>query len=445
MNYWKDLLECHRAFYGSLEYKKRHSGMIPFSRFSSLGGIETIGLWEPPAVCLNSMPKESVLKAYHGAVREGKNLVMMVNDNNIFLGKVLSKEGVSAGGSISYFDIPNHIEVGSGDGWRDNIWSIWDAWCNHFPNAICAPILRKGKVLGYLQNLHNGAPFQITNDCIYENRILQDKDLFSMGTKYGWDCKDFVIYNAGGNIQEALRHFQIRGVKVEYIICDVFSDDNNENHFKIYTLDTAPNLSEKNIIIVCPQEEYIGISIKLKRKGLKEFRDFICFNFIGKKVVFVNAYCHGHWVRYRLDKSRQFNENYCLYPYYPPVHVPNCMPLDDDFLNNIDVYIYVHMPDKTDHGYTYSDSNVIPKLKKDCVIIRLPSLAMLGTAFYQTEVMRLKKHGNQGFMFEQSLLEKAYNSLYIKDVKHVIEYVNENHDSADIVKKIFKSTIKKWV
>ena len=138
----KDLLGCHRAFYGSPEYKKHHPGMRSFSRLSPLGGIETLGCWDEPGVCRENTEPLEILRLYHEAVRQGKPCLMVIDEKGEYLGKIVTKESIVEGEKTgNYFlSLPSRVEVGRDIDLRIEVFNIWDAWHSSYPNKPIAPV-----------------------------------------------------------------------------------------------------------------------------------------------------------------------------------------------------------------------------------------------------------------------------------------------------------------
>lgn len=75
----------------------------------------------------------------------------------------------------------------------------------------------------------------------------------------------------------------------------------------------------------------------LEDLGLTEFEDFIWSKAFRKKIVVVNANCHGPGLIDYLQLSDRFCKNYMVYP-VKQVHLNDEIPLN--LLKNTDVYIH---------------------------------------------------------------------------------------------------------
>lgn len=67
---------------------------------------------------------------------------------------------------------------------------------------------------------------------------------------------------------------------------------------------------------------------QLEDYGLKEFDDFIYYEFFNKKIAVIHANCFGSAYMEYLNKSKDFTDIYALYP-IPPIYLNKKRVIDD--------------------------------------------------------------------------------------------------------------------
>lgn len=119
----------------------------------------------------------------------------------------------------------------------------------------------------------------------------------------------YVLYGAGWESEKFLyRHREIIN-NVAYCIDEYHSGD--IHGIPIVSLDGARNLEKYQILVATVWDTFCIIRELLQEKGLKEFTNFIWSRLFGKKLVLINANCHGAALVDYLHLSRQFVDNYC--------------------------------------------------------------------------------------------------------------------------------------
>jgi len=244
------------------------------------------------------------------------------------------------------------------------------------------------------------------------------------------------------------------GAEAEYFLCANLSiykeiafciDANRTGSFHgipIYSFDDAPLSSDYKILVTPRWDVYTEICTFLESKGLHEFSDFIWTRYYKRKIVIINANCHGNYLRDYLNSSVQFKEKYFL-AVVPPINENKNGKISDVLLHNCDIYIHQDIQAKNEFSYYLSDEYTIPKLKTDCKIITIPNLVgfgnwlypMMGKLLYNTST-------NRPCAYENFILEEAY-SIGLRRISDIESYyMNYNYDS-DMLTSLFEKSIKK--
>ena len=136
------------------------------------------------------------------------------------------------------------------------------------------------------------------------------------------------------------------------------------------------NREDEQIIVAAGDEKmYFEMRQNLVDLGLIEFRDFVWTKAFRKKIVVVNANCHGPAVVKYLQLSPAFCKEYMVYP-VPEIHLNNEIPLN--LLKNTDVYIHQDIRENNSISYKLSDAYICPQLKQGVINVCIPNLVGMG-------------------------------------------------------------------
>ena len=139
--------------------------------------------------------------------------------------------------------------------------------------------------------------------------------------------------------------------------------------------------TEKIIISAGDYVTFVEMSKLLQLHGLVEFDDYIwskCFN---KKIVCINANCHGNAVNEYLNASNSFIKQFFVYP-LPAIQNNELKRIPEKLLENIDVYIHQDIRSDNAEIYKLSDDYVRSKLKEGVIDICIPNLVGMGKWMY---------------------------------------------------------------
>lgn len=150
----------------------------------------------------------------------------------------------------------------------------------------------------------------------------------------------------------------------------------------IFKIEQICDLANKKIIVAATiWETYSEMKENLEKRGLKEFEHFVWSKVFGKKIVLVNANCHGDGIVRYLEQSKKFCDGYAVYP-LPPVHINEKKEIPAVLLHNADVYLHQDIRKDNQIGYKLSDEYVLPRLKGECKCITIPNFdGMAGWMF----------------------------------------------------------------
>lgn len=224
---------------------------------------------------------------------------------------------------------------------------------------------------------------------------------------------------------EKEKRYILYGVGVEaekFIFCngDVLGkiklciDNNREEFYRIpvYKLsEMKDNWGGEQIIVAAGDEKmYFEMRQNLVDLGLIEFEDFVWTRAFRKKIVLVNANCHGSAVIKYLNLSPAFCKAYMVYP-VPEIQLNNEIP--QNLLRNTDVYIHQDIRENNCVSYKLSDVYICPRLKQDVVNICIPNLVSMGKWMFPTlgkaDRLMHSLSGPVHVLFRDYVLDEAVN------------------------------------
>lgn len=155
--------------------------------------------------------------------------------------------------------------------------------------------------------------------------------------------------------------------------------------YSVYELDNVIVSNEYFIIIaVGTIQTYLELSKQLHMKGMEEFKDYVYYMWVEKKLVLLHGNCHIVVVKNYLESSKKFCEGYAIYP-NPCICDNKDGYIKDYILESCDVWIHEDIREDNEYGYYLSDKfiqkfflhkNLHPKE------IIIPHLFGLGKAFF---------------------------------------------------------------
>lgn len=188
--------------------------------------------------------------------------------------------------------------------------------------------------------------------------------------------RDIIIWGTGAVARRFYYNImQEKAVRVRY-----FVDNAPVTSFyghEVYR-PTRENCS-KYLVVVASDVYYEKIAIQMTGYGLKELRDFIPYEALGKEVVLVHGNCHVFVMKEYLKTSKTFLEKFYLYP-LPLIQDNKKKYIKDDLLENCDIFIYQDIRKDNQFDERLSADYLSPKIHKRRICI--PNVFGMGTFLY---------------------------------------------------------------
>lgn len=207
--------------------------------------------------------------------------------------------------------------------------------------------------------------------------------------------KKYILYGIGAEAEFFL--YQNQDILRDISFCIDRSDVKKFYGLDVYHIENVDvrQLKETHYVIVAVRSEEVFAEIKssLCGYGLKEWEHFTWSQAFRKKVVVINANCHGVAVKKYLWQSASFWNTYMIYP-IPAVHLSEGI-IDIDLLQHTDVYIHQDIRRENAISYQLSDEYVRQYLPNSVMDICIPNLVGMGAWMYPS-LGGLEKIINQG-------------------------------------------------
>lgn len=196
------------------------------------------------------------------------------------------------------------------------------------------------------------------------------------------DAKKYILYGVGAEAEYFFYQNQDILHNISFCI-----DRKNVNTFyglEVFRIEAVDmrQVMDTHYIIVAAGGADIFEEIKkgLCGYGLCEWKHFIWSKVFRRKVVVINANCHGDAVKKYLVRSASFCNGYSIYP-IPEVHLGEGV-IDTDLLRHTDVYIHQDIRKENAIGYQLSDEYVRQYLPENVVDICIPNFVGMGKWMY---------------------------------------------------------------
>lgn len=188
------------------------------------------------------------------------------------------------------------------------------------------------------------------------------------------------------------------------------------------SFDDIPCISNYKILVGGSFENYEISKKNLSERGLKEFENFIWAKTYEKKLVCINANCHGTALINYLMLSNNFRKNYIIYP-ISNIHVNEEKRIDDALLKNADVFIHQDIRPDNSIAYELSDEYCQKFLSSDCKDIVIPNLVGFGNWLYPNlgEIIPYEKYN---LFFRDKILDQAYRDICEDRLELFLDYFN---------------------
>lgn len=256
------------------------------------------------------------------------------------------------------------------------------------------------------------------------------RNIVVFGTKLEAERVVYMQKNTGGEVCFALDNFV----------------EGNFHGIPIYKPENVLNMKEHFIIVaVARLGTYNEIKQMLVKRGLKEFENFAWYYICYRKIVVINANCHGNMIQKYLRMSKDFNTKYAIYP-IEEIQNNKSKEIDEMLLRVADVFIHQDIRSDNKVGYKLSDDYIIPRLNHLCKTICIPNLVGFGNAIFQTqtdEVCTVTGDSAWPLFYRDMIIDKAYNEISVKTVDNVIKYISDfDFNTADVIEK-FENNLRK--
>ena len=247
----------------------------------------------------------------------------------------------------------------------------------------------------------------------------------------------YVLYGTGKEAEYFYYNYQNKK-SIRFCI-----DDSGKEFFRgmtVYNLDVAVQLLDGEKIIVAKDwSEYNNVKNSLIARGYIEFKDFLWWKGVDKKMVLFNCNCHAVAYKEYLNNSDDFCKKYYIYE-IPSIHKHD--HIEENLLRNCDVFIHQVMRVGNSISDMLSDEYCYKRLKKDVQIIIVPNFVGIGIAFFTSGKKTYYINGDDAIFIEDLYIEEAYNEgrCSVKDIR---EYVLSRKREGII--EIWEKTFEKLV
>lgn len=146
----------------------------------------------------------------------------------------------------------------------------------------------------------------------------------------------------------------------------------------VYECSVLDRIADAFILVTAADEwQYFSIKKRLESTGKKEFEDFIWSRAYNKKIVVVNANCHGEAIISYLKLSKKFREEYFVYP-LPQIQENYEGSITYALLSIADIYMHQDIRRGNSVSDNLSDEVIEQSLDKGTLNITIPNLVGMG-------------------------------------------------------------------
>ncbi len=211
--------------------------------------------------------------------------------------------------------------------------------------------------------------------------------------------------------------FEHRGL-FEDVEC--FITSNQRGVFRGKELKTLDDVNKDNAQIIVSASKidtYNEIADMLDSKGYREYEDYIWTHMFEKKIVIVNANCHGSALIKYLNLSPTFRKEYFVYP-VQEIQDNVTGEIPERILKKADVFIHQDIREANKISYKLSDNYTLKIINKNCVEICIPNFVGMAHYMFPNQGKLLTRSGTD--FYEDIVLDKAV--------------ANVDHNLADVQK-----------
>ena len=193
----------------------------------------------------------------------------------------------------------------------------------------------------------------------------------------------YILYGTGGEAERFL--FQNQDILDRISFCIDRRNTGKFHGISVYSSDevTLCDYMETHCLIVAAgsMKVFTELKRKLCAQGLKEWEHFLWSKVFRKKVVVINANCHGEAIEKYLNLSPSFCNEYMIYPLLA-VHLNLKGEIEPELLKHTDVYIHQDIRVENEMGYKLSDEYVKGCLPEHVTDICIPNFVGMGRWMY---------------------------------------------------------------
>lgn len=237
------------------------------------------------------------------------------------------------------------------------------------------------------------------------------------------------VFGTGLDAVKCIYYWQSRGIEIAYCLNNNCKEDVFYG-YQVFEPDKE-KLQSVFILVATKMQVYPMISKQLREKGLEEFKDYIFYEWVYKKLVLLHGNCHMAIISSFLLSSGAFDNQFSIYP-----NLPICEnkegKIEEAVLENSDVWIHEDIRPDNEFSYTLSDEYMRTWFRTDVIEITIPHLFGLGKAFFpQSEWNHRNKKIENG---------RDTNGMFPHADKVIDQCVKQGMGKADIMKYCMSDT-----
>lgn len=193
------------------------------------------------------------------------------------------------------------------------------------------------------------------------------------------NMKKYILYGTGGEAERFLYQNQSMVKNIAFCI----DRKKKERFYEWDVYQFEPRLIKKHKVIIAAGEENIYVEIKrnLTAAGFTEWVDFIWSRAFNRKIVIINANCHGVAIKKYLEQSPVFCNEYFIYP-IPAIHLNKDKEISQELLKHVNIYIHQDIREDNVINYKLSDNYIQNQLNKDVIDICIPNFVGMARWMY---------------------------------------------------------------
>lgn len=195
-------------------------------------------------------------------------------------------------------------------------------------------------------------------------------------------------------------------------------------------------IADRFVLVTAAEEEhYFDIKKRLESIGKEEFKDFIWSRAYNKKIVVVNANCHGEAIISYLALSKKFRKEYFVYP-LPQIQENYEGRISQELLLNTDIYMHQDIRRGNSVSDNLSDEAIEKCLSKGTLNITIPNLVGMGNWMFPSlkDLDRIIKTQKEVvyILYRDEILDEAERNMN-GTVSEFVEYWSHfNYDDTTL-------------